>query len=52
MNVVPKLTEETRQKLKLQIERLKEQMKNDTNDLDYETHLHMVKDLESILNGK
>lgn len=52
MAEIKKLSEETRLKLKRQIERLKEQMRQDNSDLDFETHLHMVKDLENILRNR
>lgn len=43
------LSEETRRKLKGQVAYLQAQMQRDNSDLDFETHLHMVKDLERIL---
>lgn len=46
------ISDETRKKIKQQIEYLKEQMRHDNSDLDFETHLHMVKDLENILKCK
>jgi hypothetical protein len=41
-----------RQKLQRQIDELKRRMQYDANDLDYETHLHMVRDLQRILDQK
>ena len=35
-----------------QIDALKKRMQYDANDLDYETHLHLVRDLQRILDKK
>ena len=43
---------DVRQKLQRQIDELKRRMQYDANDLDYETHLHMVRDLQRILDQK
>ncbi len=43
---------DVRQKLQKQIDELKRRMQYDANDLDYETHLHMVRDLQRILDQK
>ena len=44
------LTDETRQKLQKQIDALKKRMLYDANDLDYETHLFMVRTLQKVLD--
>lgn len=41
---------EVRQKLQQQIDALKKRMQYDANDLDYETHLHQMRELQRILN--
>lgn len=46
------LEPEVRQKLQHQIDELRRRMQYDANDLDYETHLHMVRDLQRILDKK
>lgn len=43
------ISEETRVKLRRQIALLKQQIPNDNNDMDFELHLQMVRDLESLL---
>ena len=48
MSLEPKV----RQKLQHQIDELRRRMQYDANDLDYETHLHMVRDLQRILDKK
>ncbi|MDQ0203874.1 aminoglycoside phosphotransferase [Pectinatus haikarae] len=45
------MTDETRKKLQARIEALKKRMNYDANDLDYETHLHMMRDLQRVLNN-
>lgn len=40
---------ETRANILRRIEALRKQMQQDGNDLEYEQHLHMVRDLESLL---
>ena len=44
------LTDETRQKLQKQIDALKKRMLYDANDLDYETHLHLMRTLQRMLD--
>ncbi len=44
------LSAETRQKLQQQIDALKKRMLYDANDLDYETHLHLVRSLQKVLD--
>lgn len=44
------LPEETRLKLQKQIDALKKRMLHDANDLDYETHLHLVRTLQRVLD--
>ena len=44
------LTDETRQKLQRQIYALKKRMLYDANDLDYETHLFLVRTLQKVLD--
>jgi len=46
------LTDETRQKLQKQIDALKKRMLYDANDLDYETHLFLVRALQKVLDQK
>ena len=46
------LTDETRQKLQKQIDALKKRMLYDANDLDYETHLFLVRTLQKMLDRK
>ena len=41
---------ETREKIQAQIDALKKRMQVDSNDLDYETHLHTVRILQNILD--
>lgn len=43
------LSEETRRKIRAQIASLKAQMRYDANDLEFETHLHMMRELENVL---
>ena len=43
---------EVREKLQHQIDALKKRMQYDANDLDYETHLHQVRELQRILDKK
>ncbi|TCS82024.1 aminoglycoside phosphotransferase [Pectinatus cerevisiiphilus] len=45
------MTDEVRDKLQKRIEELKRRMNYDANDLDYETHLHMMRDLQRILDS-
>ena len=44
------LPQSTRDKLQAQIDALKKRMQIDSNDLDYETHLHTVRTLQKILD--
>lgn len=44
------MTDEVKHKLQKRIEELKRRMEYDANDLDYETHLQMMRDLRHILN--
>ncbi len=46
------LKPEIRAKIQLQIDELKKRMQYDANDLDYETHLHMMRDLQRVLDKK
>lgn len=46
------ISEETRVKLRRQIALLKQQIPNDNNDMDFELHLQMVRDLESLLKRR
>ena len=41
----------TREKLQRSVDELKRRMAIDSNDLDYETHLHAVRTLQRILDG-
>lgn len=44
------LPDETRQKLQKQIDALRKRMLYDANDLDYETHLYLVRSLQKVLD--
>ena len=46
------LSAEVREKLQRRIDELKKRMQYDENDLDYETHLNMVRELQKIVNAK
>ena len=46
------LKPEIRAKIQLHIDELKKRMQYDANDLDYETHLHMMRDLQRVLDKK
>jgi hypothetical protein len=46
------LKPEIRAKIQVQIDELKKRMQYDANDLDYETHLHMMRDLQRVLDKK
>ena len=46
------LSAEVREKLQRRIDELKKRMQYDANDLDYETHLKMVRELQKIVNAK
>ncbi len=43
------MTSETRLKIERQIAEMKKRLAIDSNDLDYETHLHTIRTLEKIL---
>ena len=45
------MIEDTRKKIQKRIEELKHRMNYDANDLEYETHLHLMRDLQRILNN-
>lgn len=44
------MKEEVKNNLQKRIDELKRRMNYDANDLDYETHLHMVRDLQRVLS--
>ncbi len=44
------LKPEVRAKLQAQIDQLKKRMLYDANDLEYETHLHRMRDLQRVLD--
>ena len=44
------LKPEVRSALQAQIDALRKRMQYDANDLDYETHLHQMRELQRILN--
>lgn len=46
------LSKEVKEKLQKRIEELKKRMQYDANDLDYETHLNMVRELQKLINRK
>ena len=46
------LKPEIRVNIQTQIDELKKRMQYDANDLDYETHLHMMRDLQRVLDKK
>ena len=45
------LSPEIRNKLQAQIDELKKRMQYDANDLDYETHLNQVRELQKIISA-
>ncbi|WP_196593690.1 aminoglycoside phosphotransferase [Pectinatus sottacetonis] len=45
------MADEIRQKIQKRIEELKKRMNYDANDLEYETHLHIMRDLQQILDN-
>ena len=45
------LSPETKEKLQRRIDELKKRMLYDANDLDYETHLIQVRDLQKIISA-
>ena len=46
------LSQEVKDKLQKRIDELKRRMQYDANDLDYETHLHQVRELQNLINRK
>lgn len=45
------LSQEVKEKLQKRIDELKKRMQYDANDLDYETHLHQVRELQKLINN-
>ncbi len=45
------LSPEIRNKLQARIDELKKRMQYDANDLDYETHLNQVRELQKIISA-
>ena len=45
------LSQEVKEKLQKCIDELKKRMQYDANDLDYETHLHQVRELQKLINN-
>ena len=45
------LRPEIRNKLQARIDELKKRMQYDANDLDYETHLNQVRELQKIISA-
>ena len=46
------LSQEVKDKLQKRIDGLKRRMQYDANDLDYETHLQQVRELQKLINRK
>ena len=46
------LSQEVKEKLQKRIDELKKRMQYDANDLDYETHLNQVRELQQLMKGK
>lgn len=46
------LSPEVKEKLQRRIDELKKRMLYDANDLDYETHLNQVRELQKLINAK
>ncbi|ORU01115.1 hypothetical protein D081_0563 [Anaerovibrio sp. JC8] len=46
------LSQEVKEKLQKRIDELKKRMQYDANDLDYETHLNQVRELQQLINRK
>ena len=44
------LSQEVKEKLQKRIEELKKRMQYDANDLDYETHLNQVRELQQLID--
>ncbi|MBP2633621.1 MAG: hypothetical protein H6Q70_4249 [Firmicutes bacterium] len=47
-----KNSSDVRKKIQKQIALLRQQLDQANNDLEFETHLHMIRDLESLLKAK
>ena len=45
------ISPEVRNKLQARIDELKKRMQYDANDLDYETHLNQVRELQKIISA-
>ena len=45
------LSPETKEKLQRRIDELKKRMLYDANDMDYETHLNQVRELQKIISA-
>ena len=45
------LSPEVRSRLQARIDELKQRMQYDANDLDYETHLNQVRELQKIITA-
>lgn len=45
------LSPEVRSRLQARIDELKKRMRYDANDLDYETHLNQVRELQKIITA-
>ncbi|MBP3231996.1 MAG: aminoglycoside phosphotransferase [Anaerovibrio sp.] len=46
------LSQKVKDKLQKRIDELKRRMQYDANDLDYETHLQQVRELQKLINRK
>lgn len=46
------LSQEVKETLQKRIDELKKRMQYDANDLDYETHLNQVRELQQLINRK
>lgn len=44
------MTTEQRERMQAQVDALKKRLAIDSNDLDYETHLHTIRTLQRILD--
>lgn len=45
------LSPEVKEKLQRRIDELKKRMQYDANDLDYETHLNLVRELQKMISA-
>lgn len=45
------LSSEVKEKLQRRIDELKKRMQYDANDLDYETHLNLVRELQKLISA-